>query len=237
MPTTISSLSSADQSDFTKRLGLFGLDTSAITQPDLVVPSQSKLTLSTAGPSSFTHPHILVSKNLDDVKKWIGIPDTYFQKGTLPGRAAPPPLRLTAPVTAEAPAPRVAGLAAASTLAAGTAATAFKLASADLDTVRRGAISYIWGDSTQAASYKTIAEQHFGEFQISIWPFFTIFVSAGSTLQLGPGNNVLCAWKIVIQEGGAIVSTGGLTVQCTILQKTIPLLLHPIFSPSSIAVG
>jgi hypothetical protein len=228
MPTTINSLNSADQSDFIKRLGLFGLDTSAITQPDLVVPSQSKLTLSTSGPNSFTHPHVLVSKNLDDVKKWIGIPDTYFQKGTLRGIAAPPALRLAAPATAEAASPRASFTA---SILAGEAATrASRLTSTDLDTVRIGAISYIWGDSARASSYKAIAEQHFGEFQISIWPFFTIFVSAGSTLQLGPGHNVLCAWRITIQQGGIIASSGGLTVQCTILQKTSPLLPHPIFT-------
>ena len=38
MATSIDSLSAADQADFQQRLTIFGLDTSAMLQPDLVVP-------------------------------------------------------------------------------------------------------------------------------------------------------------------------------------------------------
>ncbi len=90
---------------------------------------------------------------------------------------------------------------------------------------RQAAISYIWGNSADSATYKPVIQQIFPVIQIPIWLFLTITVSAGSVLQLGPGYNVLCAWKIIIQEGGTIAAEGGLKVECTILQKTQPLII------------
>lgn len=69
-------------------------------------------------------------------------------------------------------------------------------------------------------SIKPALDTLFGRYQIVVWPFLTITVAPGAVLQLGPGASVLCAWKIIIEEGGQVRGSGpSLTVQCTILQK------------------
>jgi hypothetical protein len=155
-------------------------------------------------PNSFARPHVLTTKDLDEAKKWIGIPDEFFQTGKLTPRPAPAPLRAMLQPTA-----------------VGTVAPAapLKFTAAEHDVIREAAVSYIWGNSASVAKYKPIVEQQFVEFQFPIWVFLTITVSAGSTLLLGPGNNIICCWQITIEEGGTIVGVGGLSVQCTILQK------------------
>ncbi len=101
MATTIDSLSASDKQDFLGRLSKFGLDASAILQPDLVVPPKSKLTLSLGSANSFTHPHVLVTKDIDELKQWIGLPDSAFQRGTLKSPPAPPPFRVANPQALE----------------------------------------------------------------------------------------------------------------------------------------
>ena len=190
MPTNINSLSAEGRADFLGRLGLFGLDASAIIQPDLVVPPRSKLSLSMGLTNSFVRPHVLVTRNLDDAKKWIGIPNEHFQRGILKARPAPSPLR------AMLQPPGIGRVASAAPL---------QFTAAEQDTIRDAAVSYIWGNSASVANYKSVVEQLFGEFQFPIWIFLTITVTAGSTLVLGPGQNILCCWQITIEEGGSIL--------------------------------
>jgi hypothetical protein len=198
MATTISTLSAADQADFTKRLSAYGLDASAVIQSDLVVPPKSTMTLSANDPKSFVQPHVLTTSDLDELKTWIGIPDTLYQTGkldrakTVLPRAAVPVAKLPITTTIKAP---------------------------QLDDIHAGASAYLFGDSTLVASYKPTVEQYFKNFQIIFWPFLTITVNAGSVLTIGPGQNVLSAWKIIVDPGGMVYAPyGRLKVDSTILQ-------------------
>ncbi len=190
--TTLESLSAADQADFTKRLGTYGLNATAVIQPDLVVPANSKMTLSASDAKSFVKPHVLTTADLDVLKTWIGVPDTLYTAGKLDvAKVVQPKSATPAPIT--------------------SAATA---TAAQLDDLATAASAYVFGRSNLTASYKSAVEKYFGNFQVSAWPFLTITVNAGGVLTIGPGQNVLVAWKVLVQAGGQISmpNGGGLAV-------------------------
>lgn len=212
MATTFDSIPDAQRADFLKRLAIFGLGETSILQPDLVVPSKTTMTLSSAA-NSFLRPHVLTTTDLDELKKWIGIPDKRFKEGfpsAFSKTHLPLPKKLSTPAASHQ--------AKKATEAADLTQRAFS--SADYDKIRLATMSYIWGNSAHAADFKPIVEEALGRFQIAVWPFFTITVHTGAVLEIGGGANVLCAWKIIIQEGGQVRGLDtNLQVQCTILQK------------------
>jgi hypothetical protein len=229
MATTLNSLSAADKADFLKRLAVFGLDGSSVLQPDLVVQPRTTLTLSSTSPNSFLRPHMLTTSNLDELKGWIGIPDQHFQKGLLASTMeAPPPISKALAGKFAAPIATFASPVAATRAGTATNVALQGVTSKDMDSLRTAAMSYIWGQSSVSASYKTVVEAAFKNFQVAVWPFYTITVSAGSVLEIGSGPHVLCAWKIIIQQGGQIRGVGtNLHVQCTILEKTQTIIRNP----------
>jgi hypothetical protein len=170
------------------------------------------MTLSSAA-NSFLRPFVLTTTDLDELKKWIGIPDKRFKEGfpsAFPKTHIPLPKKLS-----------TAGAGHQGKKAAETAdPTQRAFSSADYDRIRLATMSYIWGDSAHFADFKPIVEEALGRFQIAVWPFLTITVHTGAVLEIGGGANVLCAWKIIIQEGGQVRGLDtNLQVQCTILQK------------------
>jgi hypothetical protein len=214
LPTTLDSLSAADSAEFEKRLSVYGLDASAVLQPDLVVPANTTMTLSASDPKSFMQPRLLNTTNLSELKTWIGIPDTLFQAGKL-SRAT---IKLPTAVAPEIEAPVAERLAVAPVAGVDVARAA--LPAAELANTRVAANAYLFGDSALVAGYKTAVEKLFPNFQIIFWPFLTITVNPGSILTIGPGQNVLFAWKIVIHEGGVVYAPhGNLKVDSVILQK------------------
>jgi hypothetical protein len=202
MTTTLDSLPADQRTDFLKRLAIYGLDETSILRPDLVIPSKTTLML-TAATNSFLRPHVLSTSDLDELKKWIGIPDQLSKQGPHEGSSTHIPVPKKVAVTSHA-----------------GASVSRPFASEDFNNIRAGAVAYLWGNSARASAFKPIVEEAFRNFQVVIWPFFTITVKTGAMLELGAGANVLCAWKIIIEEGGEIrgVDTN-LHVQCTILQK------------------
>jgi hypothetical protein len=212
MTTTLDSIPVAEKADFLKRLMVYGLDETSVLQPDLVVPQRTTMVLSTS-PGSFLQPHILSTNNLDELKKWIGIPDRRFEKSSLKSTFKVPaqiPKKIKTNVKAQ-PGERN--------------APAESFASEDFNAIREATLAYIWGNSSLASKFKPIVEEAFGKFQVAIWPLLTITVKRGAVLELGGGANVLCVWKIVIEEGGQVRSTGtNLHVQSTIVQKIYVLL-------------
>jgi hypothetical protein len=210
MTTTLDSLPADQRADFLKRLALYGLDETSILRPDLVIPPKTTLTLSTAA-NSFLRPHLLSTPDLDELKKWIGIPDQRFKQGLHEAPSAHIPVPKKIPATAHA-----------------AAGTSRPFASEDFNNIRAGAVAYLWGNSARAAALKPIVEEAFRTFEVALWPFFTITVKTGAVLEVGAGANVLCAWKIIIEEGGEVRGTNtNLHVQCTILQKE-QLFITPI---------
>lgn len=219
MATTIESIPAAERSDFEARLKVYGLESSAVIQPDLVVPASSQMVLSATDPRSFAKPHVLTTSSLDQLKSWIGMPDHLFHSGkldrttielprsavplALPGRAVP------------------AGVLARPVAEIGATVAPPKLPAPQLDDIRKAAGAYLFGDSQAVhAQYKPAIEQFFRSFQILYWLFFTITVNRGSVLFIGPGQNVLSAWRIIIHQGGMVYAPyGNLKVSSTVLEK------------------
>jgi hypothetical protein len=231
MATTIDTLSAADRADFTKRLNVYGLDHSAIVQPDLVVPANTTMTLSASDPRSFARPHMLTTSSIDQLKSWIGVPDHLFTAGHLDRTlvrlptAAPPELTAR-PVVTAAPATRaIESSAALEAVIAPTAtlSVAQTLTAAHLNNIHTATSAFLFGDSSLVANYKDWIGRLYPSMQIIFWPFFTITVNAGSVLTIGPGQNVLFAWNIIIHAGGMVNAPyGNLKVESTNLQKVSP---------------
>jgi hypothetical protein len=238
MATTIDNLSAADRAEFTKRLSVYGLDHSAIVQPDLVVPAHTTMTLSASNPRSFARPHMLTTNSIDQLKSWIGVPDHLFAAGHLDRSlihlptAAPPVLAAehvaaarTIESTTELAARTVEPTAALEAVTAPTAtlSVARTLTAAHLNNIRAATSAFLFGDSSLVANYKDWIGRLYPSMQIIFWPFFTITVNAGSVLTIGPGQNVLCAWTIIIHAGGMVNAPyGNLKVDSVSLQKVSP---------------
>lgn len=67
-------LDEQDQRHFLSRLARYGVDQQVLRDEDLVVPRGTNLQLShrTGGPLS---PHMLITRDIDVVRKWIGVPE------------------------------------------------------------------------------------------------------------------------------------------------------------------
>jgi len=216
MATVIETIPAEERADFEGRLKVYGVNSTAVIQPDLVVPPGSTMTLSASDPKSFVKPHVLTTSSLAQLKSWIGVADTLFHAGkfdrnmiALPRSAVPPSIPQRG---------IVAGAGARPITAIGIAPT---IPAQHLDDIRTAAAAYLFGDSQALnPAYQAAIEKYFVNFQILYWLFFTITVNAGSVLFIGPGQNVLSAWRIVIHQGGMVYAPhGNLKVTSTILQK------------------
>lgn len=216
MATTIDSIPANQRTDFEARLKVYGVDSTAVIQPDLVVPPGSTMTLSASDPKSFVKPHVLTTSSLPQLKSWIGIPDNLFQAGKLDRTTIPLP---RAAVPLSIPQREVVTAAAAQPITVIGAPP--HLPAQQLDDIRTAASAYLFGDTAVLNSaWQTTVEKYFVNFQIIYWLFFTITVNAGSVLFIGPGQNVLSAWRIVIHQGGMVYAPyGNLKVTSTVLQK------------------
>jgi hypothetical protein len=216
MPVDLKDLPAADRGDFEKRLKKYNLDAGAIEIDTLDVPPSTKTLLSISTKErSFHKPQILVSNDIDQVKRWVGLPDKLMDQA--------PQLRRPRVATGWLP-PGLAhkGAGAGARKAAAAALAAFdrgKLSSSQLDVLRGAAEAYVRGDSRLVASYRPILTQFIPRFEIPAWLFKVIRVRSGAVLEFGPGYHVLTAWKIIIEQGGTIRSRGSLNVDCTILER------------------
>jgi hypothetical protein len=209
MSNAFDSLSAADQADLLHRLAIFGLNETSFVQRDLFIPPNTTVTLS-AGPGSFLQPYLLETEDLNELKRWIGTPDKYFEKH---GVKDPTRHARRDSLTSQ----RLREIAAGKSIESRV----------ELDEVHAAAIAYIWGNSEKVREFKPDLDRTFRRYQVVLWPFFTITVCRGAVLELGPGANVLLAWKIIIEEGGEVRGNStNLTVQCTILQKEL-LFIRP----------
>jgi hypothetical protein len=212
MATTLESLPDAERAEFLSRLDAYGLNESAVTHADLVVPANTTMTLAAGDAHSFVRPQLLNTTDLDTLKRWIGVPDSLYADDELARTHIALPTALPAEMlTDRAP-------------VEGRTSTAElirpRVPVEQLGNLRTAAAAYLFGDSQLVAAYKTPIETVFKGFQIIFWPFVTITVNAGSALTIGAGQNVLFAWRIVIHEGGLVFAPhGNLKTEAVILEK------------------
>lgn len=197
-------------SHFLKVLDQFGLSPAEL-ECELTVPPSTVLTLS-AHPRHASHrrPRMLQTSDLDQLKRWVGVPDEVVKGRCLLDREEREVLSTArrafakekeavqaSEAVAEAPVPRT-------------------------DAIRAHARAYLYGDSSLVASAKPSLLKHFDVFMLPAWLFQKVKVSSGSVLLFGPGANVLLAQELEIEEGGQVVSLGPLTIRVATLRKTTP---------------
>jgi hypothetical protein len=191
-----------------------------------VEPSRKVLLTHSQEYRCYVDPHILVTRDLDVLKRWIGVPDAMFTGERpcsvpcpdVPRQWAPPgSLDQAQGAQVAEPAPVGAAREAAMRKAA-REVEMVRLRPDQMSAIREATRAYLRGPSYAAASYKTMIERFYGQFIVALWSFLRIRVRAGSVLELGPGAHVLLASEIEIEDGGLIRSRGDLTVSCTSLR-------------------
>ncbi len=220
MATTLENLPDAQRAEFLSRLDVYGLDEAAVTHTDLVVPANTTMTLAAGDAHSFVRPQLLNTTDLDTLKRWIGLSDSLYHDEVLSRARVALPTALPAEMLVDRE--PVEARAAAAELARPEPAVAARpvVPVEQLANLRTAASAYLFGDSQLVSGFKEPIETTFKNFQIIFWPFLTVTVNAGSVLTIGAGQNVLFAWKIVIHEGGRVVSShGNLKTEAVVLEK------------------
>jgi hypothetical protein len=208
----------ADRADFADRLAQFGIDPSSFLADNLTTAQSTITTLSTVpGVTSRFQPIILRTSDFDQLNRWVGVPDRVFDetRPTVEAPRMPRSLRerlLRAPEGGEAPAAR----------------GVEELSSEELALVRNAARAFLRGDSREAAPFRELIGRVFPTVEIPLWPILRVVVKSGSVLEFGPGQNVLLAYSVTIEDGGIIRSYGNINVSATILQKSTPPRVLPI---------
>ncbi|MGD9935415.1 MAG: hypothetical protein AB7T37_17095 [Dehalococcoidia bacterium] len=222
MPADLTSIPDDERDDFAKRLGVFGLDASAVNEP-LNLQRNGRIELAHGGGrDSFVKPVVVHVRDFDDLNKMIGVDDRVFEKAP---QRVPLPQRLEFSTTPNGPGVYAApGMPGANRLHESIADLDVRELDEDnLVSIRAAARAYLRGNSRVVASYKPIIEAVIGTIELPVWAFVKIRVPSGSTLSLGPGINSLVAWEVEVEQGGRIVSKGHLTISCTRFRKPSPV--------------
>jgi hypothetical protein len=241
MPVDLSQLSAEDRQDFERRLGVYGMNASAVQEPLAVTSSAVTLAYGPNRPSARA-PFVLQTRDFAAVKRMVGIDDRVLRnvapRVTLPGAIELGGRRPTgiAGAIGAIRDPESRGYTAAPGLAMDDPGQAAALSDADLNAlddesinnIRIAARAYVRGNSQLVASYRPLVERVVGQVTIPIWAILNVTVASGSVLEFGPGVNVLVAHKVTIESGGRIRSRGHLTVNCTSITKPGRIIARPL---------
>jgi hypothetical protein len=190
---------------------------------ELVVPCRSIVTLS-ASPRHASHrpPRVVTTRDLDELKAWIGIDDQAVPNRCLAESEHRREMKsLCRMCNGENRQEGDSGDFRARVHQA-------ERAHAKNDSIRAHARSYLYGDSRLVQEAKPVIERFFVAFSVYVWAFPDIRVKSGSVLAVGPGANTLIAKNIEIEEGGRIVSIGSLTARAlSAVRKITPPSVFP----------
>jgi hypothetical protein len=184
-----------DSADTAKRAGVYGLEANQLLEESIVVGPGTHVRLSGAGykgnDAGLVH---LQPTNIDDVKRWIGVPDHVGARraccgpalSSIPGVESPSDFR--------------------------------KLAPEDRLAVRALANEYVHGDSGRVARYKALLNQLIDRAVITgVFLRQDIDIHRGAVLELGKDVKVLFARHIRIYRGGLLKLTGDAKIDCVTL--------------------
>lgn len=163
--------------EFDDVLADYGLDRSEANIDELVVPSNSVVRL-----SDRVQPHLRTSANVADLKRWVGLSDSFIDAH--PGLEMPePPSR---PWTA------------------GHATTLAELTSDQLKDVQLATESYLFGNSEIARGYKQAIETFYGPFEVELYLIPRIVIEPGGRLEVTGRPTALLSEQFTIHSGGAL---------------------------------
>jgi hypothetical protein len=217
--------SNSENSDmFASNLQKFLLSEDDIRHSDLMVSSRSSITLSRSAKHASNYSAIsLQTTDLDELKRWIGMPDDAVKSRSFVSRTDRAHVKELCEFCkyheTERPADRRNLLI--------SRIREDKQPAAKTTSLRAYTRSYLFGDSEIVAEAKSVLQDFYGTIDIGVWLFPNVTVKSGSVLSFGTGSNVLLANNLVIEEGGSVVSQGSLSVNVTTLRKTVPSITYP----------
>jgi|CXWL01.1.fsa_nt_gi hypothetical protein len=175
-----------------KRVGVYGLQLADLLEQSIIVGPDKHVRFSgvekgSDGPGLVRLP----PTNLDDVKRWIGVPDELAAKRSCCGQ-----------FPAEVP-----GVASAAELR--------KLDATSRLAIRDLAYEYVHGDSRRLSSYKPILDKLVDRAIITgVFLRLDIDIHRGAVLEVGRDIRVLFARHIRIFRGGLLKLTGDAKIDC-----------------------
>lgn len=175
--------------------------------PDIELKPSEQITIGIGKDSKYA-PTILKTKDIDEVKSWIGTPSNISEARR---SKCIHPIKdwLPSGVVGETKATR-----------ANLKRTVEKLRANDHQKILSLTRAYVYGDSTEISVYKPLLEHYWEEFHIPAWWFRTIYVPSGSVVTLSPGNaGILWAYAIEIEEGGKVLCDGTMTFDVSRIKK------------------
>ncbi|HYR26866.1 MAG TPA: hypothetical protein VEU30_00285 [Thermoanaerobaculia bacterium] len=181
---------------FEEALSRYGMNVSDVYSDDLVVGGGPRPTYWNGSPSDDCPfaPKILRTNNLDEAKRWLGIPDERFRRGDFPRVEALP----TRPWWG---APK---------------ANFASLSQADQNEIVRAAKAYVWGDSKDVADYKTAIEEFLGPFRVNVYAAQNITVTPSQPWIINSSSpSVITVGTVTIEQGGQIVVSAVVTINAS----------------------
>jgi hypothetical protein len=185
------------------RLAPYGLESKEVFDHPLTVPPDTRMLLSTERVKE-GHPALvrLQPKTIDDVKKWIGVPDELGAKrscscklpSSIPGVGSASEIRQLHPGARRA--------------------------------LQDIAEEYVHGDSRRVAAYKPYLNYLVDRSWINIVILPDIDIYNGAVLTIGSSIKVLWARNIRIWKGGLLKITGNAKIDCASIQGEYTGIIH-----------
>jgi hypothetical protein len=200
-----------DSAELERRAAVYGLTAKDLLDDSLVVPEGRHVIID--GESIKQKGIVtLAPKTIDDVKRWIGVPDETAAKGQC---CRPPPSSIEA---------------------VNTASDLRKQGAAAAHNLRAVADAYVNGDSRRVAAYAPMLNHLLDRASIiGIFLRRDIDIHRGATLEIGRNNRVLFARHIRIWTGGTLLVRGDAKIDCVTISGGINFSVADIVT--SVALG
>jgi len=178
---------------FEEALARYGMNMADVHHDDIVVGGGTRPTYWNGSPNDDCpfSPKVLRTHNLDEAKRWIGIPDERFRKGDFP---------------------RVESLPARPWWSAQKSNFA-ALSKNDQNDIVRAAKAYVWGDSADVADYKTAIEEFLGPFRVMVFTVDNITVTPSQPWIINSSSpSTINVGTVTVQQGGQIIVSAVVTI-------------------------
>lgn len=207
---------------FADRLKKYGLTDKDVHADVLRVGNKRTVYLGSQGAASSFSPKFISAGGIDDVKKWLGVPNPVLKKDA---KLAENRKLKKAPST--------------------TILSSFDkihqdylkekrpdkkksfsdnigaLLSDKLEDIGSLAKAYIYGESDLYTAWRPLLDWHFQDFKLPVWLFNTVIVENGSVLEINEGVHKLVGNKLVIERGGTIIARNYLNLEFTTITRTV----------------
>ena len=213
---------SPNSTDFAQRLSKYGLTPQDVRASLLRVSRRSLIHLGSNGKKQSYHaPRLLKSDTIDELKSWIGVPNTVFkQDPKIAPRRAQPRLPPTSIIRSVEDALKLLQTERNLLKLWKIADELRKKLSEHRKELTELAYSFLYSNSEVLGEWRSVLTFHVADWLVPVWAYDTVLVEAGSVLEFGEGSNVLSARRLVVERGGTIRVSGGLTVDVSVITRS-----------------